>query len=116
MADFTYVATWKGFVYVAFVIDVFARLIVGWRVLTTMCSELTLDAFEQALWDRKIGDSLIHHSDRGSQYLSIRYSERLEEMGIDPSVGSVGDFYDNALAETIIGLFKTEVICRGGPW
>jgi transposase InsO family protein len=116
VADFTYVATWKGFVYVAFVIDVFARMIVGWRVLRTMCSELTLDALEQALWARKIGESLIHHSDRGSQYLSIRYSERLEEMGIDPSVGSIGDSYDNALAESIIGLFKTEVIRRRGPW
>ena len=91
----------------------FARMIVGWRVLRTMCAELTLDALEQALWAHKNGDSLIHHSDRGSQYLSIRYSERLEEMGIDPSVGSVGDSYDNALAESIIGLFKTEVIRRG---
>ena len=116
VADFTYVATRKGFVYVAFVIDVFARMIVGWRVLRTMCAELTLDALEQALWVRKIGESLIHHSDRGSQYLSIRYSERLEEMGIDPSVGSIGDSYDNALAESIIGLFKTEVIRRRGPW
>lgn len=116
VADFTYVATWKGFVYVAFVIDVFARMIVGWRVRTTMCAELTLDALEQALWARKIGDGLIHHSDRGSQYLSIRYSERLDEMDIDPSVGSVGDSYDNALAESIIGLFKTEVIRRRGPW
>jgi transposase InsO family protein len=116
VADFTYVATWKGFVYVAFVIDVFVRRIVGWRVLRTMCAELTLDALEQALWARKIAEGLIHHSDRGSQYLSIRYSERLEEMGINPSVGSVGDSYDNALAETIIGLFKTEVINRRGPW
>jgi transposase InsO family protein len=116
VADFTYVATWKGFVYVAFVIDVFVRRIVGWRVLRTMCAELTLDALEQALWARKIAEGLIHHSDRGSQYLAIRYSERLEEMGINPSVGSVGDSYDNALAETIIGLFKTEVINRRGPW
>jgi transposase InsO family protein len=116
VADFTYVATWKGFVYVAFVIDVFARMIVGWRVLTTMCAELTLDALDQALWARKIADGLIHHSDRGSQYLSIRYSEKLTDAGVDPSVGSVGDSYDNALAETIIGLFKTEVINRRGPW
>jgi transposase InsO family protein len=116
VADFTYVSTWKGFVYVSFVIDVFARMIVGWRVLTTMCAELTLDALEQALWARKIADGLIHHSDRGSQYLSIRYSEKLAEAGIDPSVGSVGDSYDNALAETIIGLFKTEVINPRGPW
>ena len=116
VADFTYVATWKGFVYVAFVIDVFARMIVGWRVLRSMCAELTLDALEQALWARQIADELIHHSDRGSQYLSIRYSERLSDAGVDPSVGSVGDSYDNALAETIIGLFKTEVIRRRGPW
>jgi transposase InsO family protein len=116
VADFTYVATWKGFVYVAFVIDVFARMIVGWRVLRTMCENLTLDALEQALWARKIADGLIHHSDRGSQYLSIKYSERLTKAGIDPSVGSVGDSYDNALAESIIGLFKTEVINRRGPW
>ena len=116
VADFTYVATWKGFVYVAFVIDVFARMIVGWRVLRSMCAELTLDALEQALLARRIADGLIHHSDRGSQYLSIRYSERLADAGVDPSVGSVGDSYDNALAETIIGLFKTEVIRRRGPW
>jgi len=116
VADFTYVASWKGFVYVAFVIDVFARMIVGWRVSTTMSAELTLDALEQALWARQVSVGLIHHSDRGSQYLSIRYSERLSDAGIDPSVGSVGNSYDNALAESIIGLFKTEVIRRQGPW
>ena len=116
VADFTYVATWRGFVYVAFVIDVFSRMIVGWRVSSSMSAELTLDALEQALWAREVKDRLIHHSDRGSQYLSIRYSERLTDEGIDPSVGSVGDSYDNALAESIIGLFKTEVIHRRGPW
>jgi len=116
VADFTYVATWSGFVYVAFVIDVFARVIVGWRVATTMRTELVLDALEQALWARPRHDKLIHHSDHGGQYLSIRYSDRLAEAGIDPSVGSVGDSYDNALAETVIGLFKTEVIRQRGPW
>lgn len=116
VADFTFVATWGGFVYVAFVIDVFARRIVGWRVARSMRTELVLDALEQALWARKKVTGLIHHSDRGSQYLSIRYSERLAEAGVDPSVGSVGDSYDNALAETIIGLFKTEVIHHRGPW
>ncbi len=116
VADFTYVATWSGFVYVAFVIDVFSRMIVGWRVSTSMCADLTLDALEQALWARKVKGNLIHHSDRGSQYLSIRYSERLAEIGIEASVGSVGDAYDNALAETINGLFKAEVIWRRGPW
>ena len=116
VADFTFVATWGGFVYVAFVIDVFARRIVGWRVARSMRTELVLDALEQALWARKKVTGLIHHSDRGSQYLSIRYSERLAEAGVNPSVGSVGDSYDNALAETIIGLFKTEVIHHRGPW
>ena len=116
VADFTFVATWGGFVYVAFVIDVFARRIVGWRVARSMRTELVLDALEQALWARKKVTGLIHHSDRGSQYLSIRYSERLAEAGVDPSVGSVGDSSDNALAETIIGLFKTEVIHHRGPW
>jgi putative transposase len=116
VADFTYVATWIGFVYVAFVIDVFARMIVGWRVATSMTTDLTLDALEQALWSRKVKERLIHHSDKGSQYLSIRYSERLIEVGVEPSVGSTGDAYDNALAETINGLFKTEVIRRHGPW
>ena len=116
LADFTYVATWAGFVYVAFVIDVFSRMIVGWRVARTMTAELTLDALEQALWARKVKGNLIHHSDRGSQYLAIRYSERLIEAGIRASVGSVGDGYDNAMAETINGLFKAEVIHRRGPW
>jgi len=116
VADFTFVATWSGFVYVAFVIDVFARRIVGWRVARSMRTELVLDALEQALWARKVTRGLIHHSDRGSQYLSIRYTERLAEVGVETSVGSVGDSYDNALAETIIGLFKTEVIHRQGPW
>jgi putative transposase len=116
VADFTYVATWSGFVYVAFVIDVFSRMIVGWRVSTSMTADLTLDALEQALWARKVKGHLLHHSDRGSQYLSIRYSERLAEIGIEASVGSVGDAYDNALAETINGLFKAEVIWHRGPW
>ncbi len=118
LSDFTYVATWAGFVYVAFVIDAFARRIVGWRVARSMQAELVLDALEQALHDRRPAEDagLVHHSDRGSQYLSIRYAERLGEAGIAPSVGSVGDSYDNALAETVIGLFKTEVIRRRGPW
>ena len=116
VADFTYVATWAGFVYVAFVIDVFARRIIGWRVARSMHTQLVLDALEQALWARAGTAGVVHHSDRGSQYLSIRYSERLAEAGIEPSVGSVGDSYDNALAETIIGLFKTEVIHHRGPW
>ena len=116
VADFTYVATWAGFVYVAFVIDVFARRIIGWRVARSMHAELVLDALEQALWSRSGIKGVVHHSDRGSQYLSIRYSERLAEAGAEPSVGSVGDSYDNALAETIIGLYKTEVIHRRGPW
>jgi transposase InsO family protein len=116
VADFTYVATWAGFVYVAFVIDVFARRIIGWRVARSMRAELVLDALEQALWSRSGIHGVVHHSDRGSQYLSIRYSERLTEAGAQPSVGSVGDSYDNALAETIIGLFKAEVIHRRGPW
>ena len=118
VADITFVATWSGFVYVAFVIDVFARYIVGWRASRSLQTDLVLDALEQALWARKRleTEGLIHHSDRGSQYLSIRYSERLEEAGILPSVGSVGDSYDNALAETINGLYKTEVIRHRGPW
>ena len=116
VADLTYVATWRGFVYVAFVIDVFARRIVGWRVDTTLRSDLALDALEQALHARPERDGLIHHSDRGSQYLAIRYTDRLAEAGIELSVGSVGDSYDNALAETVIGLYKTEVIRRQGPW
>jgi len=116
VADFTYVATWAGFVYVAFVIDVFARTIVGWRASRSMSADLTLDALEQALWARKVKSGLIHHSDRGVQYLAIRYSERLIEAGVEASVGSVGDAYDNALAETINGLYKAEVIHRRGPW
>ena len=116
VADFTYVATWAGFVYVAFVIDVFARRIIGWRVARSMHTDLVLDALEQALWARSGAKGVVHHSDRGSQYLSIRYSERLAEAGIEPSVGSVGDSYDNALAETIIGLYKTEIIHHRGPW
>jgi len=116
VADFTYVATWTGFVYVAFVIDVFARRIIGWRVACSMRAELVLDALEQAIWSRSGIEGVVHHSDRGCQYLSIRYSERLAEAGAQPSVGSVGDSYDNALAETIIGLYKTEVIHRRGPW
>ena len=106
VADFTYVATWAGFVYVAFVIDVFARRIIGWRVARSMHTDLVLDALEQALWARSGAKGVVHHSDRGSQYLSIRYSERLAEAGVEPSVGSVGDSYDNALAETIIGLVQ----------
>jgi len=116
VADITFVATWAGFVYVAFVIDVFARRIVGWRVANTMRTDLVLDALEQALWSRTGTQGLVHHSDRGSQYLSIRYTERLAEAGVESSVGSVGDSYDNAMAETINGLYKTEVIRRRGPW
>jgi transposase InsO family protein len=116
VADFTYVATWSGVVYAAFVIDVFARCIIGWRVARSMSAELVLDALEQAVWSRSGIEGVVHHSDRGSQYLCIRYSERLAEIGAQPSVGSVGDSYDNALAETIIGLYKTEVIHRRGPW
>jgi len=116
VADFTYVATWAGFVYVAFVVDVFARRIIGWRVASSMKADLVLDALDQALWSRSGIDGVIHHSDQGRQYLSIRYSERLAEAGAVPSVGSVGDSYDNALAETIIGLYKTEVIHRRRPW
>ena len=116
VADITFVATWSGFAYVAFVIDVFARCIVGWRVSRSLHTELVMDALEQALWSRTGTDGLVHHSDRGSQYLSILYTERLAEAGIDSSVGSVGDSYDNALAETINGLYKTEVIRRRGPW
>ena len=116
VADITFVATWSGFVYVAFVTDVFARRIVGWRVARTMRTDLVLDALEQALWARGGVQGVIHHSDRGSQYLSIRYTERLAEAGLESSVGSVGDSYDNALAETINGLYKTEVIHKRGPW
>jgi putative transposase len=116
VSDFTFVATWSGFVYVAFIIDVFARRIVGWRASRSMSTELVLDALEQALHARQTEKGLICHNDHGSQYLSIRYTERLAEAGIDASVGSVGDSYDNALAESIIGLFKTEVIYARGPW
>jgi putative transposase len=116
VADFTFVATWTGFVYVAFVIDVFARRIVGWRASRSMHTELVLDALDQALHARQVENGLIHHSDHGSQYLSIRYTDRLTENGVTASVGSVGDSYDNALAETVIGLFKTEVIYARGPW
>lgn len=116
VADITFVATWRGFVFVAFVVDVFSRRIVGWRVSTSIKTDLVLDALEQAIYARGKSDDLIHHSDRGSQYLSIRYSERLAEAGIVASVGSVGDSYDNALAETINGLYKTELIRKRGPW
>jgi putative transposase len=118
VSDFTYVSTWQGWLYVAFVIDVFARRIVGWRVSSSMTTDFVLDALEQALYARRPDNdgTLIHHSDRGSQYVSIRYSERLAEAGIEPSVGSRGDSYDNALAETINGLYKAEMIHRRAPW
>jgi transposase InsO family protein len=118
VSDFTYVSTWQGWLYVAFVIDVYARRIVGWRVSRSMHTDFVLDALEQALYDRQPerAESLVHHSDRGSQYVSIRYTERLAEAGIEPSVGSRGDSYDNALAETINGLYKTELIHRRAPW
>ena len=118
VSDVTYVATWRGFVYVAFVIDVFARRIVGWRVSSSLVTDFVLDALEQAIYNRcdQTADGLVHHSDHGTQYLSMRYTDRLAEAGIAPSVGSRGDSYDNALAESVIGLFKTEVIRRRGPW
>ena len=118
LSDFTYVSTWSGFVYVAFVIDAYARRIVGWRVSRTAHANFVLDALEQALHERRPVHraGLVHHSDRGSQYVSIRYTERLAEAGIEPSVGSVGDSYDNALAETINGLYKVELIHRRAPW
>ena len=117
VSDFTYVSTWQGWLYVAFVVDVYARRIVGWSVSASMKTDLVLDALEQALHARRPGEAgLIHHSDRGSQYVSIRYSERLAQAGIEPSVGSRGDSYDNALAETIIGLYKSELIHRRAPW
>jgi transposase InsO family protein len=116
VADITYVATWAGFVYVAFVVDVFSRFIVGWRVSSSLRSDLALDALEQALWARRPRQGLVHHSDRGVQYLSIRYTERLAEAGVEASVGSKGDSYDNALAESVNALFKTEVIRKRGPW
>ena len=117
VADLTYVATWSGFVYVAFVTDVFSRFIVGWQASRSLRTDLALDALEMAIWRREGElDGLVHHSDRGSQYLSIRYTERLAEAGALTSVGSRGDSYDNALAETMIGLYKTELIRRRGPW
>lgn len=118
VADLTYVATWRGFAYVAFVVDVFSRRIVGWRASSSLRSDLALDALEQALYDRQVNGSepLVHHSDRGVQYVSIRYTQRLADAGIERSVGSTGDSYDNALAESVIGLYKTEVIHRRGPW
>ncbi|OAG27896.1 transposase [Thermodesulfatator autotrophicus] len=116
VADLTYVPCGQGFVYVAFVIDVFSKMIVGWRVSESLGAELALEALEEALQSRSLEEGLIHHSDRGVQYLSIRYTDRLAEAGIEPSVGSVGDSYDNALAETVIGLYKTEVIRHLGPW
>jgi putative transposase len=120
VVDFTYVATWAGFVYVAFCIDVFSRLITGWRAAKSMTTDLVLDALEMGIWQRRHAghdlEGLVHHSDAGSQYTSIRYTERLVEAGARPSIGSVGDSYDNALAESIIGLFKTELIRRKGPW
>jgi putative transposase len=118
VSDFTYVSTWQGWLYVAFVIDVFARRIVGWRVSSTMRTDFVLDALEQALYARQPerDGTLVCHSDRGAQYVSIRYTERLAEAGIEPSVGSKGDGYDNALAETINGLYKAELIHRRAPW
>ena len=118
VSDFAYISTWQSFVYVAFVIDVFARRIVGWRVSSSMRTDFVLDALEQALYARQPerDDALIHHSDRGSQYVSIRYSERLAEAGVEPSVGSKGDSYDNELAETINGLYKAELIHRRVSW
>jgi putative transposase len=120
VVDFTYVATWAGFVYVAFCLDVFSRMITGWRAARSMTTDLVLDALEMGIWQRqRTGHSiqgLVHHSDAGSQYTSIRYTERLGEAGAVPSIGSVGDSYDNALMESIIGLFKTELIHRHGPW
>ena len=118
VSDFTYVSTWQGWLYVAFVIDVFARRIVGWRVSSSMHTDFVLDALEQALYARQPeqADALVHHSDRGSQYISIRYTERLAQAGIEPSVGSRGDSYDNALAESVNGLYKAELIHRRAPW
>ena len=118
VSDFTYVSTWQGWLYVAFVIDVYARRIVGWRVSSSMRADFVLDALEQALYARQPerDGTLTHHSDRGSQYVGIRYSERLAEAGIAPSVGSKGDSYDNALAETVNGLYKAELIHRRAPW
>jgi len=120
VVDFTYVPTWAGFVYVAFCIDVYSRMITGWRASSSMTTDLVLDALEMGIWQReRAGHSIqgmVHHSDAGSQYTSIRYSERLDEAGATPSIGSVGDSYDNAMAESVIGLFKNELIRRRGPW
>ena len=118
VADLTYVPTWSGFVYVAFIVDVYSRLIAGWRVSTSLRADLALDALEMAIWTRRSSDltALVHHSDRGVQYLSIHYTERLGEAGAATSVGSRGDSYDNALAESVNGLYKTELIHRQGPW
>jgi putative transposase len=116
VADITYVRTWSGFVYVAFVIDVFSRHIVGWQISRSLRSDLALAALEQALWSREPCNGLVHHSDRGVQYLSIRYTERLAEAGAVTSVGSKGDSYDNAMAESVMGLYKTELVRRNGPW
>ncbi len=118
VSDFTYVSTWQGWLFVAFVIDVYACRIVGWRVSHSMRTDFVLDALEQALYERQpqLSDHLVHHSDTGSQYVSIRYTERLADAGIEPSIGSRGDSYDNALAETINGLYKTELIYCRGPW
>ncbi len=118
VADLTYVSTWSGFTYTAFIVDAFSRAIVGWRVATSLRADLALDALEMAIWTRRptANDALIHHSDRGVQYLAIRYTERLAEEGAVTSVGSRGDSYDNALAETVMGLYKTELIRRRGPW
>ncbi len=117
VSDFTYVATWSGTVYVAFIIDAFSRAIVGWRAATTMRTDLVLDTLEMAIWRRgALRRGLVAHSDAGSQYTSIRYTERLAEIGAAPSIGTVGDSYDNALAETVNGLYKNELIHRRGPW
>ena len=118
VADLTYVSTWPGVVYTAFVIDVFSRYIVGWKVSTRLRAELALDALEMAIWSRGSSDlnGLVHHSDRGVQYLAIRYTERVADAGAVGSVGSRGDSYDNALAESVIGLYKTEVIRKQRPW
>ena len=121
VADITYVPTWSGFAYAALVIDAYSRFIVGWRVSGSLRTDLALDALEQAIWARRPDTAdpdrgLVHHSDAGSQYLSIRYTNRLAEAGISPSVGSIGDSYDNALAESVIGLYKTELIRQRGPW
>lgn len=118
LADITYVSTWSGFAYAAFIIDAFSRKIVGWRVSSSLRAELALDALEMAIWDRRADDlgGLVHHSDRGVQYLAIRYTERLADEGAVTSVGSRGDSYDNALAESVNGLYKTELVRAKGPW